>query len=242
MRGIVHVDAGADPAQALDETVWLQGLADQTGLPSAIVAFADLAGPKLDALLAAHAAHRNVRGIRHIVNWHPDPRRSYTSRDVTQDEAWQAGYARLAAHNLSFDLQAYPGQLPALARLIARYPDTPVMVNHAGMMVPGEETEWRAGMRALAAIPHVAIKLSGFGFTRRSFDADHARGIILSAIDWFRADRVMVASDFPTDKLFGTFDAQLSACAAVIADFTEDEQRAMFAGNANRLYRLGLSL
>lgn len=242
VRGIVHVDAGADPAQALDEAAWLQGLADETGLPSAIVAFADLADPKLDALLAAHAAHKNVRGIRHIVNWHPDPRRSYTPRDVTQDDAWQAGYARLAAHGLSFDLQAYPGQFPALARLIDRHPETPVMVNHAGVMVPGEEAEWRAGMRAIAAIPHVAIKLSGFGFTRRPFDADHARGIILSAIDWFRADRVMVASDFPTDKLFGTFDAQLSACAAAIADFTEDEQRAMFAGNANRLYRLGLSL
>ncbi|HCB75268.1 MAG TPA: amidohydrolase [Sphingomonas bacterium] len=242
VRGIVHVDAGADPAQALDETAWLQGLAEETGLPSAIVAFADLAGPNLDALLAAHVAHKNVRGIRHIVNWHPDPRRSYTPRDVTQDDAWQAGYARLAAHDLSFDLQAYPGQFPALARMIERHPETPVMINHAGMMVPGEEAEWRAGMRALAAIPHIAVKLSGFGFTRRPFDAHHARGIILSAIDCFSTDRVMVASDFPTDKLFGPFDAQLSACAAAVADFTEDEQRAMFAGNANRLYRLGLSL
>ncbi len=242
VRGIVHVDAGADPAQALDETAWLQGLADETGLPIAIVAFADLTDPNLDALLAAHAAHKNVRGIRHIVNWHSDPRRSYTPRDVTQDDAWQAGYARLAAHGLSFDLQAYPGQFAALARLIARHPETPVMINHAGMMVPGEEAEWRAGMRALAAIPHVAVKLSGFGFTRRPFDADHARDIILSAIDWYGTDRVMVASDVPTDKLFGPFDVQLSACAAAIADFTGDERRAMFAGNANRLYRLGLSL
>ena len=32
------------------------------------------------------------------------------------------------------------------------------LVNHAGMMVPGEEAEWRAGMRALTAIPQVAVK------------------------------------------------------------------------------------
>jgi predicted TIM-barrel fold metal-dependent hydrolase len=242
VRGIVHVDAGADPVQAIDETAWLQGMANETGLPSAIVAFADLADPDLDAVLAAHAAHPNVRGIRHIVNWHPDPRRTYGPRDVTQDAAWQAGYARLADHGLSFDLQAYPGQFPALARLIERHPAIPVMVNHAGMMIPGEEAEWRAGMRMLAAIPHVAVKLSGFGFTRRPFDAGRARAAILSAVDWFGTDRVMFASDAPTDKLFGEIGVQLAACADAVADFTECERRAMFAGNADRLYRLGLSL
>ena len=242
VRGIVHIDAGADPAQALDETTWLQAIADQRGMPSWIVAFADLADPDLDGLIEAHAAHPNVRGIRHIVNWHADPRRTYGPRDVTRDAAWQRGYALLGKYGLSFDLQAYPGQFPALARLIERYPDIPVMINHAGMMVPGEEQIWRAGIAALAAIPHVAIKLSGMGFTRRPFDPDHARGYILAAIDAFGPHRVMFASDFPTDKLFGGFDAHLSAYAAIIADFSDDERRAMFAGNANRLYRLGIAL
>ena len=80
------------------------------------------------------------------------------------------------------------------------------------------------------------------GFTRRPFDADHARGTILAAIDAFGTGRVMFASDFPTDKLFGGFDAHLSAYAAITADFSDDERRAMFAGNANRLYRLGIAL
>lgn len=242
VRGIVHVDAGADPAQALAETDWLQGLADARGLPSAIVAFADLAAPDVDDLLAAHAAHPAVRGIRHIVNWHPDPRRSYTPRDVTGDAAWARGYAALARHGLSFDLQAYPGQFAGLARLLARHPETPVMVNHAGMMVPGEEAEWRRGMAALAALPHVAVKLSGFGFTRRPFDPAYAREVIRAAIDLFGADRAMLASDFPTDRLFGTFDAHLGAYADAIADLTDAERRAIFAGNANRLYRLGIDL
>lgn len=242
VRGLVHVDAGADPAQALDETRWLQELADTRGLPSAIIAFADLADPDVDALLAAHAAHRSVRGIRQIVNWHADPRRSYRPRDVTGDAAWAQGYAALARHRLSFDLQAYPGQFAALAQLIARHPDTPVMVNHAGMMVPGEEDLWRAGMTVLAALPHVAVKLSGFGFTRRPFDPGQARDTIRIVIDLFGADRVMLASDFPTDRLFGSFDAHLSAYADAIADLTDAEQRAIFAGNANRLYRLGIDL
>ncbi len=242
VRGIVHVDAGAEPGAALDETRWLQAMADYNGLPTAIVAFADLSDPDLDTLLADHAVHPNVRGIRHIVNWHPDSRRTYTPRDMTQDDAWGRGYARLAEHGLSFDLQAYPGQFPALARLIERHPETPVMINHMGMCVPGEEGEWRGGLAALARLPHVAIKLSGIGFTHRPWTLEQARTLVLTAIDLFGADRSMVASDFPTDKLFGSFAATLGAYAAITADFSDAERRAMFAGNANRLYRLGLTL
>src|ERR1700712_2119227 len=53
--GMVHVDAGADAAQALDETDWLQDIAAARGLPSAIVAFAALDDPAVEPLLAAHA-------------------------------------------------------------------------------------------------------------------------------------------------------------------------------------------
>lgn len=244
VRGIVHVDAGADPRQALDETRWLQAMADAHGKPNAIVAFAALDDPGVEALLAAHAAHPNVRGIRHIVNWHRDPQRSYTPRDVTLDPAWERGYAALARLNLSFDLQAYPGQFAHLAALIARHSDTQVIVNHAGMAVPSDPDgilQWASGLAALAALPQVAVKLSGMGFAFRPWDRDKVRDYVLRTIDLFGPARVMVASDFPTDKLFGGFDQTLSAYDALTADFSDSERRAMFAGNANRIYRLGLT-
>ena len=243
VRGIVHVDAGADPADALKETDWLQAMADARGMPNAIVAFAALDDPEVEALLAAHAERRSVRGIRHIVNWHPDPARTYTPRDVTGDEAWAAGFALLGKYGLSFDLQAYPGQFAGLAPLLERHPDVPVMINHAGMMVgEGGREEWRAGMRALAAIPHVAVKISGIGFAFRPWTIEQMRSYVLETIELFGTDRAMFASDFPTDKLFGGFDRHLDAYNAIVADFSDDERRAMFAGNANRLYRLGLTL
>lgn len=242
VRGIVHVDAGAAPEAALAETEWLQAMADAHGMPNAIIAFAALDDPQVDTLLAAHAAHPAVRGIRHIVNWHPDPRRSYTPRDVTRDEAWARGFALLGKHGLSFDLQAYPGQCEALAQLIARHPEVSVILNHTGMAVPGEWEAWRAGMRALAALPNVATKISGMGFTHRPWSLADIRPYVLEAIELFGADRALFASDFPTDKLFGSFAAHLDGYAAVTAGFSEDERRALFAGNANRLYRLGLNL
>jgi len=241
--GAVHVDAGAHPGDALRETEWLEGLADAEGLPDAIIAFAALDTPDLDRILAAQARHPRVRGIRHIVNWHPDPRRSYTERDVTRDAAWQRGFARLADHGLSFDLQCYPGQMTALAELFARHPDIPVIVNHAGMAVlddPDGPAEWRRGLAALAACPQVSVKLSGFGFARRDGTPAFVRDTIRIVIDLFGTDRAMFASDLPTDRLFGAIDAQMDACHAAVADFGEEDRRALFGRNAARIYRLGL--
>jgi predicted TIM-barrel fold metal-dependent hydrolase len=242
VRGIVHVDAGAHASAALEETEWLQALADERGKPNAIVAFAALDDPNVEALLEAHARHPNVRGIRHIVNWHTDARRTYRTRDVTSDQAWASGFGILGKYGLSFDLQAYPGQFPSLANLIARHPGTQVILNHTGMAVPGEWEQWRAGMVALAALPNVAVKLSGMGFTHRPWSADQARAYILEAIELFGTDRAMFASDFPTDKLFGSFARHLDAYAEITANFSDGERRALWGRNADRIYRLGLEL
>jgi len=241
VAGIVHVDAGADPAQALAETDWLQDIADTRGMPNAIIAFAALDDPGVETLLAAHASRANVRGIRHIVNWHADPSRSYTPRDVTGDAAWARGFGLLSKYGLSFDLQAYPGQFARLAALIERHPETPVIVNHAGMGVDGGG-DWRAGMTALAPLPNVAVKISGLGFAFRPWRAEAARNRILATIDLFGTERCMLASDFPTDRLFASFDATMGTLADTVADFTENERRALYARNANRIYRLGLDV
>lgn len=245
VRGIVHIDAGAEPTAALTETLWLQSLADARGMPNAIVAFAALDDPAIDELLAAHTANANVRGIRHIINWHPDPRRSYTQWDVTLDPQWEWGFGRLAHHDLSFDLQAYPTQLAPIARLIARHSGIPVIINHAGMAVPTDANgwqDWRKGMAALAALPNVSVKISGMGFAWRPWTVSQARPYVLDTIELFGPDRVMFASDFPTDKLFGDFDQHLDAYALIVANFSDDERRAMFGRNANRVYRLGLEI
>lgn len=237
--GMVHVDAGADAAQSLDETDWLQGIADAEGRPNGIVAYAALEAPDADRRLAEQARRRNVRGIRQIVNWHRDPDRTYSARDLTQDQAWQAGFALLKKHDLSFDLQAYPGQFAALARLIERHPETPVILDHAGMGIDGD-ADWVTGMRLLAAQPNISVKISGLGFVWRRLDCDGVRARVRATIDLFGADRCMIASDFPTDRLFGSFDETLGTYADAVSDLTEAERRALFAGNANRIYRLGL--
>ena len=243
--GAVHIDAGAAAAQALDETIWLEGMATDRGLPTGIVAYAPLDDAGVEPILAAQAAHPHVRGIRQIVNWHSDTKRTYTPRDMTTDPQWQAGYALLARYGLSFDLQCYPAQMPGLVPLLERHPDIPVLINHMGMPVltdPDGVEQWRAGMKALAAIPHVAVKISGAGFIHRNWARESIEPFVLETIDLFGTDRCLFASDAPTDKLFAPIARYLDAYHAIVAAFSDVEKRAMFGGNANRLYRLGLTL
>lgn len=245
VRGFVHVDAGAEPGAAIAETKWLQSIADAHGMPSAIVAFAALDEPNVETLLSEHARHPRVRGIRQIVNWHADPRRTYTARDLTTDPAWQRGFGLLENFEFSFDLQCYPSQLAGVAALAARHSSVPIVLNHAGMPVDtdGSGVElWRSGMRALAALPQAAVKLSGFGFIHRRWTVDQIRPILLEAIEIFGPKRCLFASDFPTDKLFGSFDRHLEAYHEIASSFSWEERRDLFGRNANRIYRLGLDL
>ncbi|MGN6209265.1 amidohydrolase family protein [Asticcacaulis sp.] len=235
---LVHIDAGAHPGDALAETKWLQSLADEGGQPAAIIAFAALNDPDVERLLAAHAEHRNVRGIRHIINWHANPKRTYTPRNLLDDDAFARGYALLGKYNLSFDLQIYPNQMQQAASLAARHPDVPVILNHMGMPVDADLTEWREGLQALAALPHAAVKISGMGFVDRQWTTASMRPMILQVIETFGPERCAFASDFPTDKLFNSYGKALDAYDVITKDFSADERDALFAGTAERIYRL----
>ncbi len=58
---VVHVECGLPPKDQLSETDWLQGVADQRGVIGGIVAGANLDGPDVEAMPAAHAAGNNRR-------------------------------------------------------------------------------------------------------------------------------------------------------------------------------------
>lgn len=238
---IVHVEAGADPAHAIAETRWLQATADARGFPHAIVAHASLEKPEAEAQLAEHAKSRNVRGIRQIANWHPDPAKTYTPRNYLDDATWRANYALLSKFGLSFDLQIYPLQMKAAAELAAVHPDIPVILNHDGMPVEKDEAgiaAWRDGMAALAAVPHVSVKISGLAMLDWGWTIDSYRPFVRETIEMFGVDRCMFASNYPVDKLFGSFTAHYSAYEALTRDLGREAQAKLFALNAERIYRL----
>ncbi len=240
----VHVEAGWDPADPVGETRWLDGVADRHGLPTALVVQAPLHKPEAGAVLVAQRAFARVRGVRFILSWHDDPKKRFADRpDYMEDEAWLAGFALLSRHDLSFDMMLYPGQMEAAARLAATFPDTAIIVNHAGSPIDRDDAgmaTWRRGLTLLAAQPNVSIKISDLVAYDHHWTLDSLRPVVLACIEAFGTERAMFGSDFPVAGLFATFDQCYEAFKTIVADFSAAEQRRLFHDNAARIYRLAV--
>ncbi|XBS69188.1 amidohydrolase family protein [Acerihabitans sp. KWT182] len=238
----VHVDGGYVPTDPVGETRYLQSVADRHGFPHGIVARAALNAADIQPILERQCRFGNIRGVRHILNWHADAGKRFTDRkDWMHDPAWLKGFALLARYGLSFDMQIYPAQMTEAALLARRFPDVPIILNHAGMPLPGEPEDarmWREGMRRLAACANVSVKISGLGMTIPQWTAALIRPWVLETIDLFTPQRAMFASNFPVDKLYGGFTDLYAAYDEITAGFSDDEALAMFYANAVRVYRL----
>ena len=238
----VHIQASfADDLVA--ETRWLQGIADERGFPHGIVGNALLEEPDAEAVLEAHCAHANMRGIRQILSWHENPAWSFTERsDLMQDAAWRRGFALLRRFDLSFDMMIYSGQLAEALDLAQAFPDTQIILNHTGSPADRDDdaiAAWRAGMSALAAAANVAVKISDLGAYDHDWTTESTRPFIRHTIDAFGSGRCMFASDFPVAALHGGADAIYDSFKTIVADLSEAEQCALFHDNAVRFYRLG---
>jgi predicted TIM-barrel fold metal-dependent hydrolase len=240
---VVHVEANHDPADPVEETRWLESIADAgKNLPNAIVAAADLSAPNAPEILAAHAAFKRTRGIRQILNVHAKPLYDYVGRHYMREPAWRKHFALLEQHGLSFDLQLYPSQMEEAAALARAHPGVPIIVNHAGMFVDRNGVHgwraWRDGLRVLAACPNVSVKISGLAMFDHEWTVESLRPYVLETIDAFGASRAMFASNFPVDRQFGTYADLWRAYASIVSDASESEHTALFRSNAERIYRI----
>jgi len=224
----VYVETEWDPRDPVGEMRYVERLRRETGFPTVAVAQAWLDRADADATLAALAQFEFVRGIRH------KPRTGQMS-----DPRWRAGFAQLVRHGLRFDLQAPWPQLEEAARLARDFPDARIVLNHAGLpsdRSPEGIAGWRKALRALAACPNAAIKISGLGVPGQEWTAAANRELVLAAIEIFGVQRAMFASNFPVDGLCGSFDAIVTGMRGILHGFPEAGQRAFFHDNAVRVY------
>jgi predicted TIM-barrel fold metal-dependent hydrolase len=240
----VHVQANIDPSDPVAETAWLESVAASPasgGLPTAIVAYADFSSPQVEQVLERHAAFARVRGIRQVLNRHPDPSLNRAPRDFLGDDGWRERIGLLRRLGWSFDAQVYWQQMPSLATLAERHSDVVFVLDHAGS--PAERTPeglagWERSMRRLARCPNVFVKLSGYGMTDNHWTVDSIRPFVRGPIEWFGPERAMFGSNFPVDRLMADYDRLWNAYRTLVADLSEHEQAALLRGTAERVYRI----
>jgi predicted TIM-barrel fold metal-dependent hydrolase len=239
---MVHEEADWDPDDPIGETRWLQGIADVHGFPHGIVGKADLASPELESVLERQCEFANFRGIRQCANWDDDPGYRLTARPHLMGEAaWRRGYPLLAKYGLTFDHNVNYHQLSEVAALMREVPDVRSVICHLGFPIrrtPEALEVWRRGIAEAAACPNALMKLSGITMTDHDWTTASIRPFFLEAIEAFSPARCMFGSNFPVDKLYGSFDRLFGAYYEIVAEFSDDEKRAMFHDTAATVYRL----
>jgi predicted TIM-barrel fold metal-dependent hydrolase len=238
----VHVEAEWDRGDPVAETRWLAALRERTGLPTVAVAHAALDRADADAVLRAQAGFDFVRGIRHKPTAAPSSRDALRGAPGSMDDPrWRAGYALLSRYRFCFDLQTPYWHLAEAADLARDFPETLIVVNHAGL--PADRTAeglsaWRAALGLAATEPNIALKISGLGIKGQPWSLAAHAPVIRDAIRIFGADRCCFASNYPVDRLVGSFDTIFTGFKTAVADLPPEDRRKLFRDTAIRLYRI----
>ncbi len=237
-------------------------------LAAGIIGSANLMlGEKVAPVLEAQidAGQGCVRGIRARIAWDADPVAGYGGRtdfpqeNIVQTQAFLDGAKQVEKLGLILETFGFHTQLADLRRVAAQCPDLTIVLNHLGGPLgvgryaekPDEVfRDWSAGLRAIAELPNVFIKLSGVGVTRLGLGfgkgqaassdaiASAAASRIRTCLDAFGTGRCIFGSNYPVDQVVSSYPVLLNGYKKMLGDLSRHECAAIFSGNARRIYGL----
>jgi len=228
---VLHVQAATGIEDPVEESRWLQAHFERVGAPHGAIAAADLTAPDLEDVLQRHLEFPVVKGIRDL---------RYDG--YLTDERWEAGFRRLGELGLvCCDDPPEVDQFGLAADVAARNPGTVFCIDHAGFPKRrGDEylAAWREGIERLAAVPSVVFKISGLGMVDHDWTVESLRPWVLGGIEAFGVERCFFGTNWPVDRLYSSFGDVLDAYLELTADLSDEEQAALFSGNAKRIFGL----
>ncbi len=221
-----------------DETREFLELAEISDFVSGVVGWVDLTsarvGDDLDALIAGTGGKRLV-GIRHQVHDESDP-------DWLRRADVRRGLAAVQERGLAYDLLVRARELPAAVDTVRELPDLQFVLDHIAKprIAEGKDPEWQERMPALAALPNVAVKLSGMVTEANlaSWTPADLRPFVASVVDWFGAARLMFGSDWPVCLLASSYEGVIRGLEEALGPVSSGDAERIFGSNAVSVYRL----
>lgn len=222
-----------------DETPYLLDLATGEEFVAGVVGWCDLTAPDVADRIAALRScpgGEALVGIRHLVHSEPDPG-WFDAPDVRR------GIAAVGSAGLAYDLLLTPSHWDAATRLVRDLDQVTFVLDHLGQppVRPHDDLgPWSSFLAALAALPNVAVKVSGLVTEAdwRHWTVDDLRPVVDRAWSMFGADRLMFGSDWPVCLLAAEYGEWVDAVEILTAGASPDELTALFGGTARRCYGL----
>ena len=240
----VHVQAEHDDNNPVNETAWLQKIADShsSKFPNAIVAFADFSKDNITEVLDAHQEYKNTKGIRQILSYNKEEAKyNHAPQDFMKNSKWIDNFKNIRNRNLSFDIQIYKHQMDDAYELAKKYDDVLFILNHTGE--PCYQTteyieSWEKNMKKIANCDNFVTKISGLGMFDLKWTTESTRIFVEKTIEIFGVQRSMFASNFPVDKIFNNFNVYWNSFKEITKNYSENDLELLFSANAEKYYRI----
>ncbi len=228
-----------------EETGFLLELARHDRRIAGVVGWEDLSSPHLAANVA-HWGREKLLGFRHQIQDESDV------GSFVEAPAFNAGVAWLQQQGYVYDVLVYARQMAEIQAFCARHDRHWLVLDHLGKPALTEFgrndaalADWKHDLRKLAALPHVACKLSGLvteadwlrGLRQKDFD--HLLICLDVALEAFGPQRLMFGSDWPVCLLAASY----AKVAGVVREWgatrlSATEQAQLWGGTAARCYGL----
>jgi L-fucono-1,5-lactonase len=219
-----------------DETADFISRAKNADIVRGVVGWADLTAPDFAAALSGLTSTGCLVGLRHQALAEADPAGWLRSPEVRRS------LAALDAAGLPFDLMVRPAHFPAARDAARDHPGLQFVLDHLGKppIASGELEPWASGLRALAAQPNIACKLSGLQTVASpDWTYEELAPYIDIALEAFGPSRLIFGSDWPVSSQAAPYSRVCEVAQAACSALSGGERAAVLAGNARAIYRAG---
>ncbi|KQW42660.1 hypothetical protein ASC77_23670 [Nocardioides sp. Root1257] len=231
----VHIQAttGPDPAE---ETRWLTQMRHQSRsqVPFTIVGHVDLTTSEAPKQLDAHCESPYFVGVR-------DFALHGAMQAASFPDALIESARLLAERDLVLDLFCAWEDLPRALRFAEDNPGLKIVLEHLGCPLNRDNETfagWAANMSLLARAENVSVKVSGAATADHRFTVESLRPWVEHCVDTFGADRVLIGSNWPIDRMFSSYDVIMGLYRHFVSGLSLAERRTMFLDNPARVYRV----
>lgn len=228
---LVHVQSCEEDRPGL-ESAWVQSLADSRGAIHAIIARARVADPDLSSVLRANEGNRLYRGVRDMA-----------SPITIGTPEFTAGFESIADTGALLEVLVPYQKYADVCALADRRPEAQIVLGHAGLAEQRDDEYfqvWSQTMKMFASRPNVLVKISALASgADPDWSVASIRPWVRCCVDTFGPDRAMFGTNWPIDRLFGTYERLIDAYRECVGDLAPHEQDALFTDTATSLYELG---
>lgn len=221
-------------APSVAETEFLLQFAENYSFILGVVGWVDFENPNSVSTIDHFLQHKSFVGLRPVIQDIADP--NWMLR-ADLDPV----FAAMIERDLTFDALTLPHHLKNLQKLLGRYPDLRVVIDHGSKPVIREQAidDWAQDMATLASETSAFCKLSGLVTEANpDWSIDDLRPYVDHLLETFGPGRLLWGSDWPVCTLASTYERWVAATEVLLAGLSEADQSAILGGNAIRAYRL----